>query len=509
MLGLGKAEGLLVSQEPKKPTTPQSQDKSSILSSLKKSNPPRVRVQAPPPKPEVTDQQIQTDPVAKQRKIVKVDRGTETNQIVLLSEECQTEEPKVAASLLVVNLPPPPPSALPAPPPQIQPKEAISEVSLRAEDLARDGLAKGTSITKIETLDLPPTSAHDQQDKDTLHDARKRLVTPESIYLLVQREKKKFHAYVERVSEEKKRKQLQIDQLRQEMHILKQVLKMAGLDMGVHDFKEILNAYPQTKGLQHKSLLFPPPPSVITNGPVPQDSKESTFIAEKTPVLPPISSVHPFDDEFEDDVHATIKELQAAQPEEKTQVERDEYDESSIGQERNENANAATLQDFQYAPPPTTDRDSNGTNPRKNRYKVTLSVPPAAVPNFASDVPVTPLIAKLSQEPTQIPALLQHNQNLDYNNRAHLYLDGVVYESVAVAPLEVGMIPNVSSLNQSETELSKVFSKLREKELPPLKEVVGPGEVLDPASKKTSYAGRMWRSKIVRSNQVKSLQKKF
>jgi hypothetical protein len=76
----------------------------------------------------------------------------------------------------------------------------------------------------------------------------------------------------------------------------------------------------------------------------------------------------------------------------------------------------------------------------------------------------------------QIPAILAHNQNLDYNNRVHFHLDNVVYHTELPTVTETTQLPPVIE--------KKILQKSHR---------VG--------SEKTSYANRVWRA-----NTIKKLQ---
>ncbi|KAJ3373012.1 hypothetical protein HDU91_001445 [Kappamyces sp. JEL0680] len=279
----------------------------------------------------------------------------------------------------------------------------------------------------------------------------------ESLYFLVQKEKKKFHAMVERNAEEKKRRAAEMDSLRQETQILKGVLKLAGLEYNLQDFREIIQA--------HDGKRMMTPVTVIKN---------KDLRGEKNSVLPPIphdGQDRGSEDEFEADVHATIKELQDA----------------GIGSSKPfDDPEMPQQMAPPYVPPPTT-------TARKPRFKP------------ASPGSLEPADG-LATQPRTIPAILQHNQNLDYNGRAHIYLDNVVFEETEET------LGTASTVGEKSSQLSRLFAKSlgRDKDaassttatLPPLKD-----DVL--GTKKTSYASRLWKSRVVRSKIMKGLENKF
>jgi hypothetical protein len=208
-----------------------------------------------------------------------------------------------------------------------------------------------------------------------------------SLYLIVQNEKEKYKQLVARTFEEKKRKQQETLQLKQELQVIKSVLKMAGLKF---DYKEYLE-------------MSVKEPILIKNS----DLKQS--------LLPPIGQGSGIADST--NTNSTNPSNTNTEPTEKTihQMERDISD---------------MVSELTFVPP--KDNQAHYVRNRKMRP-------------YSAD---------------QIPAILTHNQNLDYNNRAHIHLDNVVYQ---LEPI------------------------VEQKELPPVIE-----------KKKTGYASRVWRAKVVK-----------
>ncbi|KAL2918167.1 hypothetical protein HK105_202094 [Polyrhizophydium stewartii] len=62
------------------------------------------------------------------------------------------------------------------------------------------------------------------------------------LYILVERERKKYQGILERMNDESKRKQAEIDQLRHEISLVREVLAMAGLKFDVKEFQSIVQA---------------------------------------------------------------------------------------------------------------------------------------------------------------------------------------------------------------------------------------------------------------------------
>ena len=463
------------------------------------------------PLKESKDAECQTDfsEKAKKAKAKKVDHATETIAIVLASHETQTVEEAVVK---------------------------VEKATTDHESAPQDHDKKDTDdvATPPNNLDQQSTVAQSPNKPHGVYSQDKE--TDESIFLLVQKEKKKFNALVERVSEEKKRRQAEIDSLKSEMKTLKSVLKLAGLSYDVKGFKDILQAHQE----QVERLVTPI--TVVTN-------KDLLASTAKTSILPPIPAApthveskisHPFDDDeegtfLEKDMHATIHELQQDQhhqihssPLHKLLVSNEDHQygggqhQQHLGAIQEQDRLSDKNEDFAseagqtlIAPLPPPLAPPPNAAARKNRYKQVSST-------VASTVPVA---APPSSSSVMIPAILQHNQNLDYQGRAHIYLDNVVLERSQpdAYPLEVAMAMQSAALSlpasQRSPLLSRVFAKAQppaaaavsKKEgektsLPPLQLRSGEAEE---AAKMTSYAGRLWRSKIVKSKQLKSLENKF
>ena len=160
---------------------------------------------------------------------------------------------------------------------------------------------------------------------------------------------------------------------------------------------------------------------------------------------------------------------------------------------------------------------------------------------FTTDEPTSQSIIPPPKQSTVIPSIMQHNQNLDYQGRAHVYLDNVVLECtndnelvhLPVPHQHQGSVSVVPMLPISERSplLSRVFAKTIQSVKKPfdtLSEVghgggsgldggdkVGMGgmgsdqQQGDESGKKTVYSGRIWRSKLVRDKVLKRLENQF
>jgi hypothetical protein len=256
-------------------------------------------------------------------------------------------------------------------------------------------------------------------DKEESEEEESREVTPassdESLYFLVQKEKEKYKALLQRTAEEKKRKRQEVAQLRQELDVIKSVLKMAGLHF---DYKEYLDAQQRTKT----------PITVIKNA----------DLRPKQPALPPIQRKG-----GEDAADQSIQDI---------------HKDATVVYQHSEK-----LHDY-------SDLISELT-----------AVPPRELPQHpARTRPMRPYSADFID---QIPAILVHNQNLDYNNRVHMHLDNVVYK--LDNPIVTELPPVIEK---------KIFQK----------SAVAAPEL----KKKTNYANRIWRAKIVKEKHLRDLNDK-
>jgi hypothetical protein len=88
-------------------------------------------------------------------------------------------------------------------------------------------------------------------------------------YLLLQQQKRKYQAFIERISNDNKRKQQEIDCLRAELKLVRDVLAVAGLDLDLVELRSLVQSKPanQNKG---------------------QDVKDFAGRASKIGILPPI-----------------------------------------------------------------------------------------------------------------------------------------------------------------------------------------------------------------------------
>ncbi|KAI8930275.1 hypothetical protein BC831DRAFT_439948 [Entophlyctis helioformis] len=74
------------------------------------------------------------------------------------------------------------------------------------------------------------------------------------MYILVDRERKKYQGMIERMNEENKRKQAEIDQMRGEMSVVREVLALAGLTLDLKEFQNIIQAKNQQQQQQPNQL---------------------------------------------------------------------------------------------------------------------------------------------------------------------------------------------------------------------------------------------------------------
>jgi hypothetical protein len=261
------------------------------------------------------------------------------------------------------------------------------------------------------------TSYIEKEEESEVEESRQ--VTPaeeseESLYFLVQKEKEKYKALLQRTAEEKKRKRQEAAQLRQELDVIKSVLQMAGLHF---DYKEYLDAQQRTKT----------PITVIKN----------SDLRQKQAALPPIQRKN------EDVADQTIQEI---------------HKDATVVYQHSEKLHDYSDLISELTAVPPRDRPHHGARTR----------------------PTRPYSADYVDE---IPAILAHNQNLDYNNRVHMHLDNVVYK------LDNPII----------TELPPVIEK----------KIFQKGAVVAPElKKKTNYANRIWRAKIVKEKHLRDLNDK-
>ncbi|KAJ8329545.1 hypothetical protein O5D80_002363 [Batrachochytrium dendrobatidis] len=97
------------------------------------------------------------------------------------------------------------------------------------------------------------------------------------IYILVERERKKYQGILERMTEENKRKQSEINHLRGDMDVVCEVLALAGLKFDIKEFQNIIQS--------HQNLQ----PGLMNTKNSQQPVVLQVDIASKAFVLPPIS----------------------------------------------------------------------------------------------------------------------------------------------------------------------------------------------------------------------------
>ncbi|KAJ3310550.1 hypothetical protein HDV04_004962 [Boothiomyces sp. JEL0838] len=349
----------------------------------------------------------------------------------------------------------------------------------------------------------------------------------DSIYILVQKEKRKYQLMMEKVIEDKKKKASEIDNLKVEIDLLKRVMNLAGVSVETKDLQAILR---NSTVLAGKSSVLPPIPKLqkrTKNGKnVPvlshkqkAESKEckssdiATTCAELVETEPEI--LIPFDKIVDNAILHEEDSVSLDSPIE-TELEFESHLKRSISPTTN-----ATYKDtmtevdgvVSHSEPVgfRNDADSGGIiniddanelNLNELNQNETLNdlfsegitaITPPTDPKKPGSFRSSRY--KLKSDPSEIPAILTHNQNLDYNNRAHLYLDSYSY---------------VESDASSTTKVPQIGNKRKEKTLPPIVDRKGVLGLAKESFKnaKTTYSGRFWRAKIVKDKQLKDLHEK-
>ncbi|KAI8897788.1 hypothetical protein BC833DRAFT_649277 [Globomyces pollinis-pini] len=294
--------------------------------------------------------------------------------------------------------------------------------------------------------------------------------TPEeSLYFLVQKEKSKYRSLVQRVTLEQKRKQSEIDHLKSDMEIIKQIFNLIGFKFDVKVFQKVLESEDQRSLVLGKPIKLP---------------KE--LLASVKPTLPPISS-ETMEKNVED---MTLADMERVILNNDVLTESIEAKQSDPGEQLSNPIPERISEDLGLT--------HSIKSVSKSSNSSTLSVvPPKDPPNKMASKTRSKRYKVAKDSSNVIPAIQTHNQNLDYNNRAELFLENVVY-----VPEEIN-----SKLNNSlPTEKTS---------LPPLldKRISKIGSVIGLASHsfnhaKTAYSGRIWRSKIIKEKQLRDLQDK-
>ncbi|KAJ3324758.1 hypothetical protein HDV06_006066 [Boothiomyces sp. JEL0866] len=387
----------------------------------------------------------------------------------------------------------------------------------------------------VSTAILDQNGAHiNRIDKASSVDSKETMTetqdnTSDPIYILVQKEKRKYQQMVEKVVEDKKKKSAEIDHLKVEIDLMKRVMKLAGVSVEMKDLHAILR---NSAILTSKTSVLPPIPkehkkvhiekkkegaSAIQK----KESKEQYRICEpqvqKDKLISEPEILIPLNVIVDD---SKIHEIETVVHENHLEIENHldmDYEKRSISPTTNATyKDSASVVDgaISHSQPLVFRKDvvSGGIinledesielNSNEINHGETLhdlfsdgltTISPPKEPKKASSFRSTRY--KLKSDPNEIPAILTHNQNLDYNNRAHLFLDSYSY---------------VESDASSSTKVPQIGNKRREKTLPPVIDRKG---VLDLAKEsfknaKTTYSGRFWRAKIVKDKQMKDLHEK-
>lgn len=235
-----------------------------------------------------------------------------------------------------------------------------------------------------------------------------------SLYFLVQKERVKFKALVQRTIEEKKYRKSHIERLNSKINLMSKVLQMAGIEFDQQEFEKLVepkNIPPQT------------PIKILT----------TSDLNTKNIVLPPIARID------SDKNNANIYELESDTP---------------ISEKQEKDAKLPNKIETGIADQSDVMSEITAIAPQLPKS--------LAKPNSRADR----LIQKISTPKMDLlPAIALHNQNLDYNNRAKMYLDDLVYESqntiqgeaVAVAET-LPVLKEVDDKNKSQ-RLKSMFSQ--------------------------------------------------
>ncbi|KAJ3259316.1 hypothetical protein HK103_002514 [Boothiomyces macroporosus] len=386
------------------------------------------------------------------------------------------------------------------------PSQTLSTVNLDSVDT----LSKQADRIKVETKE---TMTEEQPDSKS-----------DSIYILVQKEKRKYQLMMEKVIEDKKKKASEIDNLKVEIDLLKRVMNLAGVSVETKDLQAILR---NSTVLTGKSGVLPPIPKlqkktkngknvpVLSNKQKAESKEEckssdiATTCAELVKTEPEI--LIPFDKIVDNAILHEEDSVSLDSPIE-TELEFESHLERSISPTTN-----ATYKDtmtevdgmVSHSEPVGFRNDADSGGIIKNELNLNELTQNETLNDLFSEgiTAITPPTDqkkpgsfrssryKLKSDPSEIPAILTHNQNLDYNNRAHLYLDSYSY---------------VESDASSATKVPQIGNGRKEKTLPPIVDRKGVLGLAKESFKnaKTTYSGRFWRAKIVKDKQLKDLHEK-
>ncbi|KAJ3272042.1 hypothetical protein HDV01_005994 [Terramyces sp. JEL0728] len=344
----------------------------------------------------------------------------------------------------------------------------------------------------------------------------------DSIYLLVQKEKRKYQQMMERVIEDKKKKAAEIDHLKVEIDLMKRVMKLAGVSIETKDLQAILR---NSGSLITRTSVLPPIPKEAKKtkkkeriSKLQQGTRE---ITAANPAKHHTNDVQTAEPEVLVPLNDIVQETKSDQPQKEVESEEDEkdieFDERSCSPTTNATYkdNSSIVENtVSCAQPPASKNENefsgeinldgeinelniNEMNQSESFNDIysdgaTAFAPPNGPYRKANSVRSNRY--RLKSDPIDIPAILTHNQNLDYNNRAHLYLDNLSYVESDSSTINVPQIGN----------------KRREKSLPPVIDRKGVLGLAKESFKnaKTTYSGRFWRAKIVKDKQMKDLHEK-
>ena len=229
-----------------------------------------------------------------------------------------------------------------------------------------------------------------------------------ALYILVEREKKKYQGMVERMTEENKRKQTELERLKSEIEIIKEVLALAGLKMDLKEFQRIISsrAHAGKKRIE---------PAV--------DLK-----TKAQAVLPPIAT-----GKNEDASEIVI--LNSIHKHNNTTDQKVEFDSTT------DDKDIDTLREFPITRQPAAVVTASGIIPpadrspntipsklRSHRYKI-INTNKESTDN--SQIEEEPANVGSTDSSKFIPVVAAHNQNLDYNHHIAMHYGNTVLQEVA------------------------------------------------------------------------------
>eukprot|EP00842_Homolaphlyctis_polyrhiza_P006790 jgi/Hompol1/7111/HPOL_000654-RA len=295
----------------------------------------------------------------------------------------------------------------------------------------------------------------------------------QSIYILVEKERKKYQGMLERMNEENKRKQGEIGQLRHDLNIVKEVLALAGLKFDIKELQNIVMAQHQHGGggggggVNSSRLTAPLATSntaaaaaaaaaaTITTT---RAGNQKPDLKNRIPVLPPISKVSADLDQERGGRSAIVAAAVASRGE---GVHANTLSTTTIPEELSE-IPIVRLQSTHHthdnnppvhdgiAPPSDQVPDMSSSKIRSTRYRIRMMAAGKEPMDKTDEVDETEEQEGQSIHNTQrdtlhsieaghtgtasatqaIPAMQLYNQNLDYNHRAQLHYGDYELEPV-------------------------------------------------------------------------------